>query len=242
MSKVNIYLLVFVLPREFRRPKRAKPKYIFEIWCRCGVGSALFVCLSSCPLVQGAGLVHSFRAVFPPFCQLSCFACDTLRLNMALFRVLRAFLARFGGVCVGLCCLGASRGLWGFCARVWLVGFGACGVFRLLFSSFLLLSSLFLLSSCSCPASLLGFCSWSCLAFLALWLGFWCWLGCCFFFPFGICVKRKGARCFCVLSCPVVGCVVCYPITIILPASTLYSIPPTLYTGTKFLNHPFPLS
>lgn len=91
MSKVNIYLLVFVLPREFRRPKRAKPKYIFEIWCRCGVGSALFVCLSSCPLVQGAGLVHSFRAVFPPFCQLSCFACDTLRLNMALFRVLRGF-------------------------------------------------------------------------------------------------------------------------------------------------------
>lgn len=96
VAKVRFYLLALVFSREFGIPKGAKPKYIFEIWCRCGVGSALFVCLSSCPLVQGAGLVHSFRAVFPPFCQLSCFACDTLRLNMALFRVLRAFLARFG--------------------------------------------------------------------------------------------------------------------------------------------------
>lgn len=55
-------------------------------------------------------------------------------------------------------------------------------------------SSLVLLS----PALLLGFlpcllsCSLSC--FLALLLGFWCWLGCCFFFPFGLYVQKERAR------------------------------------------------
>ena len=58
----------------------------------------------------------------PPFSPLSRFACGTLRLNMALFRVLGAFLARFVGFGVGLCCLGALRGLCGFCARVELGG------------------------------------------------------------------------------------------------------------------------
>ena len=72
---------------------------------------------------------------------------------------------------VGLCGLRALRGLWGFYVRVRLGGFGACGVFCLSFSSLVLLSSLFLLSSCSCPASLLGFCSWSCLVFLAFGVG-----------------------------------------------------------------------
>ena len=54
---------------------------------------------------------------------------------------------------MGLYCLRALRGLWGFCVREWLGGFGACGVFCL---SFLLLSScpLVRLSSCS-PALLL---------------------------------------------------------------------------------------
>ena len=40
----------------------------------------------------------------PSFYPLCCSACGALHLNMALFRVLRAFLARFGGfvwVCVG---------------------------------------------------------------------------------------------------------------------------------------------
>ena len=66
-------------------------------------------------------------------------------------------------------------------------------------------SSLVLLSSCSpalfrgllpCLASALGlvFLSWLCGLFL----------GCCFFFPYGIYAK-KGAPCWCVLSCPVVG-------------------------------------
>ena len=49
-----------------------------------------------------------------------------LCLNVALFRVLRAFLEGFMGfvwVCVGLCGLRALLGLWGFCARVELGGY-----------------------------------------------------------------------------------------------------------------------
>ena len=72
----------------------------------------------------------------------------------------------------------------------------ACGVFRLSFSSFLLLSSLFLLSSCSCPA----------LPTFLLFVLF-CWLCGLAFFPFRTAsdTKRKGAI-PCVLSCPVVVC------------------------------------
>lgn len=35
VAKVNIYLLDFVSPREFRRQQSAKCKHIFEIWCEC---------------------------------------------------------------------------------------------------------------------------------------------------------------------------------------------------------------
>ena len=83
-----------------------------------------------------------------------------------------------------------------------------CGVFRLSFSSFLLLSSLFLLSSCfvslPCLASACPFLSSLLLSSFFAFSLFGC--GCCFFFPFGIYAKRKGAPCWCVLSCPVVGC------------------------------------
>ena len=53
--------------------------------------------------VQALGVVPCFRGVFPAFCPLYHFALVVLFANMALFRVLRAFLARFGGlvwVCV----------------------------------------------------------------------------------------------------------------------------------------------
>lgn len=98
----------------------------------------------------------------------------------------------------------------------WLVWLScACGVRRLYdlrrvcpsFSSFLLLSSLFLLSSCSCPASLLGFCSWSCPLYLyGLFLAFLP-LGLLFPFPFRMYTQKERAQRFvpCVLSCPVVG-------------------------------------
>ena len=64
------------------------------------------------------GWLWSYSGALPAFCPLYCFACGALHLNMALFRILRGFLARFGVrmyVCVGL----------GFCVacvafvRVW---------------------------------------------------------------------------------------------------------------------------
>ena len=75
-----------------------------------------------------------FRAVFPAFCPLVCFAIVWLLANMALLVVLSAFW----GVRGGLCCLGALRGLCGFCARVELGGLKACGVFASILSSFVL--------------------------------------------------------------------------------------------------------
>ena len=91
------------------------------------------------------------------------------------------------GVRVGLCGLRALRGLWGFCAHVWLGGLEARGVFA---SVFILL--------CLCFSSLPVFwgfafvvlCLFSCLPCLFL-----CGC-CCFLFPFGICAKREGAKCF----------------------------------------------
>ena len=47
-------------------------------------------------LVQGAGASGGvFRPFLPAFCPLCCFAVGALSLNMALFRVLRAFLEGF---------------------------------------------------------------------------------------------------------------------------------------------------
>ena len=79
-------------------------------------------------------------------------------------------------------------------------GFMSCGVFAPIFSFFHLLR----LSSGALPLLSLA-CPLGCLASdhgLVLSL----FVGCCFFFPYGISAKRKGAKCFCVLSCPVVGC------------------------------------
>lgn len=52
------------------------------------LGGALLVCLLACPLVAGgrlSGVVLCFRAVFPPFCPLCCFALVVLLANMPLF-------------------------------------------------------------------------------------------------------------------------------------------------------------
>ena len=60
------------------------------------------------------GWLVSSGGALPAFCPLCCFACGALHLNMALFRILMGFLARFGVwmyVCMGL----------GFCVD--------CGVF-----------------------------------------------------------------------------------------------------------------
>ena len=76
----------------------------------------------------------------------------------------------------------------------------ACGVFAPIFSFFHLLR----LSSWALPLLSLA-CPLGCLASdhgLVLSL----FVGCCFFFPYGLYAKRKGAPCWCVLSCLVVGC------------------------------------
>ena len=106
-------------------------------------------------------------------------------MNVALFRVLRAFLGRFMGfvwVCVVLV----------FCLAC--VALYACGVRRikglwricLSFSSF---APVFASFYARCP-SLLRL-SFFCPLALSLWL-FGC--GCCFLFPYGLYAKRKGAK------------------------------------------------
>ena len=77
---------------------------------------------------------------------------------------------------MGLCCLGGLRGLWGFCTRVELGGYMACGVFASVFLLLLLCLPPFVLCSSLLWLSLLVFLP--CL--------------CCFFFPFGYMRKKKG--------------------------------------------------
>ena len=98
-------------------------------------------------------------------------------------------------------------------------GLEACGVFASILSSFVLflvlsyvllllclpfLFVLFAPAFISFPAFLglsswlLGFCSWSCPLSL--------WVVVVSFSLTDVCAKRKGAKCFCVLSCPAVCC------------------------------------
>ena len=100
----------------------------------CGVVSAFLGGVSSCPLVAyvpdsgpsgpaGCRLWSSGRA--PAF--LSAFSLCLWRI-MLEYGFISRFKAVFGavyGVCVGLCCLRALRGLCGFCARVELGGLKA---------------------------------------------------------------------------------------------------------------------
>ena len=94
------------------------------------------------------------------------------------------------GFRVGLCCLGALRGLCGFCARVELGGFGACCVFASIFPLLcfrfcpFVLVSLCLLSF-ACPLSCLSSFVCSCVL---------CGFCCCFFFPHGLHAKKERAQ------------------------------------------------
>lgn len=118
---------------------------------------ALLVCLLACPL--GASGAGSWRY----FADVSKNGRNPLLLSVLLLFAWCVVLeygpiSRFKGVfsavwscCVGLYCLGALRGLWGFCVREWLGGFMACCVFALLF---LLFASVFLLFASVCLLSL----------------------------------------------------------------------------------------
>ena len=130
-----------------------------------GAGGALLACLHRvhwCRLSRVQDLPEVALVLWscvPSFCPLSCFVLGALPANMALFRVLRAFLGGFMGfvwvcvvlvlcvVCVALYACGVRRikGLWRVCS---------C------FSSFayLLLPFVFF----SCPLVLLSSCSLSC--------------------------------------------------------------------------------
>ena len=106
-AKVNFFLLAFVFSRENRRPKRAKSKHIFERW-EGRQGVEVVGCLTfgvpTCAEVGRASRLQdlpecrrlSSGGVFPAFCPLVCFTPEVLGLNMALFGILRAFLAWFG--------------------------------------------------------------------------------------------------------------------------------------------------
>ena len=93
--------------RDFRRPKGAKSKYIFEIWVQIvQVSPALLGCIHRVRLGICAGSLCYFADVRKieqdfagrsAFCPLSRFVFGALSLNVALFRVFRAFLAGFVG-------------------------------------------------------------------------------------------------------------------------------------------------
>ena len=57
---------------------------------------------------------------------LLCLWCAVLEYGFILR--FKGIFSGFWGFRVGLCWLGALRGLWGFCVREWLGGFMACGV------------------------------------------------------------------------------------------------------------------
>ena len=191
-----------VFSREFRRPKGAKPKHIFEIWCWRVVSCApLAVVFHRVHWVAGGRLLWlvllSCRVPRLLSSLLLCLWCFTLEYGF-ISRFKGVFSA-FWGVDVCLYGFGVLLGLWGFCARVELGGFGACGVFALrflLFSSYPLFFSfrpaLVLLP---CLASVLGFPSVGVIVSFSL---------------SDVYAKRKGAKCFCVLSCPVVGLFRCH--------------------------------
>ena len=95
MVKVNIYLLDFVSPRDFRRQQTTK----FKIYLDFEGAGASVVALSLgrwwCPLGAGGVLLLPLFGCVPCLLSLCCFACGALHLNMALFRILRGFLEGF---------------------------------------------------------------------------------------------------------------------------------------------------
>ena len=100
-AKVNIYLLVFVSPRENRRLKTAKTKIYFTFGgCRASRCGSLFGAV----LVSTGGRWSDYSCYFADvskigqdsagcsaFCPLYCFVFSALYLNMPLFCVLRGF-------------------------------------------------------------------------------------------------------------------------------------------------------
>ena len=121
MAKVNNFLVRFGVFSGILETKNGKSEIYFGFGAFVVLLSSSFVVVvvvSTGWRVVGSCGSSCFRAVFPAFCPLVCFALLFCLSNMPLFRVLRGFLARFGVrmyVCMGL----------GFCVdcgafvRVW---------------------------------------------------------------------------------------------------------------------------
>ena len=165
--------------------------------------------VSSCPLVAGCAGSLGFRTCHNAgACPLVVCSLLSSALSLCSCRVackygsisqFKGVLTGFWGACVGLCCLGALRGLCGFCTRVELGGFGACCVFASVF--------LFCHLLCLCSFSFRFVCP------SLLWLSFFVLLHC-LCGSLGVVVvsfsltdytQKERAQVLCVLSCPVVG-------------------------------------
>ena len=107
VAKVNFSLVCFGVFSGILETKNGKSEIYFGFGAFVVLLSSSFVVVvvvSTGWRVVGSCGSSCFRAVFPAFCPLVCFACGALHLNMALFRVLRAFLAGFGVrmyICMG---------------------------------------------------------------------------------------------------------------------------------------------
>ena len=126
-AKVRFYLLALVFSRENRRPKTAK----FKIYLIFGDCRASVVALSLgrwwCPLGAGGAGLRGFRTCHRlPVVLWWCVPCLLVALLLFPCRVackygsisrFKGVFSAFCGACVGLCCFGALRGLWGFCTR-----------------------------------------------------------------------------------------------------------------------------
>ena len=86
-------------PRIFGDRKRQKVKIFLNVGVVRSVHVVGFLAVLACLLVQACRLFDAILLTLakmngvPSFCPLSRFACGVLCLNMALFRVFRAFLA-----------------------------------------------------------------------------------------------------------------------------------------------------
>lgn len=108
---MNFFLLAFVFSRDFGRPKTAKFKIYFNFEAFVVLLSSSFVVavvVSTCGRwcrVQGLQVSCGvFRPFVPAFRPFAASACGALLANMALFRILRGFLAGFGVrmyICMG---------------------------------------------------------------------------------------------------------------------------------------------
>ena len=107
VAKVNFSLVCFGVFSGILETKNGKSEIYFGFGAFVVLLSSSFVVAvvvsTECRRCAPAPSLWVCSVPLPCLCPLSYFACGALHLNMALFRVLRAFLARFGafvGVCV----------------------------------------------------------------------------------------------------------------------------------------------